>query len=137
MSLHDKDSNDYTVLPAITLPTDQVTANYNPGGGDTLNLENYGYVEPKDLNMPKTRGKKISISDQGDVVYTEVKQHRDYANENMVNRPYTSLSTIRSKHWSVKMYKILHYLFGEVLKLENKVFGRLEYRDLETHPCIQ
>lgn len=97
VSLHNKGSNDFTLLPAITLPIDQVTAKYNPGGGDTLNHENYGYVEPKDLNMPKTRGKKISVTDQGDVVYTDVRQHREYANENMVNRPYTSLSTIRSE----------------------------------------
>lgn len=106
VSLHNKDSNDFTLLPAITLPIDQVTAKYNPGGGDTLNHENYGYVEPKDLNMPKTRGKKISVTDQGDVVYTDVRQHREYANENMVNRPYTSLSTIRSERWPVKMLKL-------------------------------
>lgn len=97
VSLHDKDSSDYTVLPAVTLPIDQITAEYNPGGRDTMNQENGEYVEPKDLNMPKTRGKKISISDQGEVVYTDVSQHSRYANENMVNRPYTSLSTIRSK----------------------------------------
>lgn len=106
VSLHNKDSNDFTLLPAITLPIDQVTAKYNPGGGDTLNHENYGYVETKDLNMPKTRGKKISVTDQGDVVYTDVRQHREYANENMVNRPYTSLSTIRSERWPVKMLKL-------------------------------
>uniref|UniRef100_K1QJ93 Uncharacterized protein n=1 Tax=Magallana gigas TaxID=29159 RepID=K1QJ93_MAGGI len=66
VSLHDKDSSDYTVLPAVTLPIDQITAKYNPGGRDTMNQENGEYVEPKDLNMPKTRGKKISISDQGE-----------------------------------------------------------------------
>lgn len=129
VSLHDKDSSDYTVLPAVTLPIDQITAKYNPGGGDTMNQENGEYVEPKDLNMPKTRGKKISISDQGEVVYTDVSQHRRYANENMVNRPYTSLSTIRSKRWSGQTYNIRHYLLREV-------FGRLEYRHLETLHCI-
>lgn len=129
VSLHDKDSSDYTVLPAVTLPIDQITAKYNSGGGDTMNQENGEYVEPKDLNMPKTRGKKISISDQGEVVYTDVSQHSRYANENMVNRPYTSLSTIRSKRWSGKTYNIRHYLLREV-------FGRLEYRHLETLHCI-
>lgn len=90
LSLQDKYSDAYTILPAITKPIDQVTANYP-------NLENGGYMEPKDLNMPKTRGKKISISDQGDVVYTDVSQHMAYANEDMVNRPYMSLSKVDPK----------------------------------------
>lgn len=58
VSLHDKDSSDYTVLPAVTLPIDQITAKYNSGGGDTMNQENGEYVEPKDLNMPKHVAKR-------------------------------------------------------------------------------
>ncbi|KAK3084431.1 hypothetical protein FSP39_013512 [Pinctada imbricata] len=50
----------YTVLPAIT-----------------KKLENYGsnYVEPRDLNLSNRPGKKISISEQGDVQYTDVRNH--------------------------------------------------------------
>ena len=55
---HNTEKDDYTILPAITKP-------YAPHDGD--------YLSPNQMNIPQRPGKKISISEQGDVQYTDVR----------------------------------------------------------------
>ena len=59
---HNTDKDDYTILPAITKP-------YAPHDGD--------YLSPNQMNIPQRPGKKISISEQGDVQYTDVRDVRN------------------------------------------------------------
>ena len=97
LSLQDRDqgkgADTYTILPAITLPIDKVM----PDSED--------YLMPRELNTPNRPGKKISISDQGDVVYHDVRQYTEYTNGELESRPYLSLSTIgRLKWWTLSFF---------------------------------
>ncbi|XP_061188831.1 uncharacterized protein LOC133197008 [Saccostrea echinata] len=89
LSLKDKDNEGgYTILPAITLPMSKVNAAYT----NTPSQESDGYIDQKDLNIPNKPGKKISISDQGNVMYCDVRQTMEQKQSTELNRTYLSLS---------------------------------------------
>ncbi|XP_062618707.1 uncharacterized protein LOC134280307 [Saccostrea cucullata] len=74
----------YTILPAITLPMSTVN--------EARSHENEGYVDQKDLNIPNRPGKKISISDQGNVTYCDIRSTTEQKQNIALSRTYLSLS---------------------------------------------
>ncbi|XP_056008636.1 uncharacterized protein LOC125664112 [Ostrea edulis] len=87
-----RDEN-YTILPAITLPIDKVNAGYTKKlASSTMSND---YVEAKNLNIPHKPGKKISISDQGDVMYFDISKNMSHKNVDSENGIYLSLSQMK------------------------------------------
>lgn len=87
-----RDEN-YTILPAITLPIDKVNAGYTKKlASSTMSND---YVEAKNLNIPHKPGKKISISDQGDVMYFDISKNMSHKNVDSENGMYLSLSQMK------------------------------------------
>jgi hypothetical protein len=80
----------YTILPAVTLPIDKVNPRFSKQLASSTT--NDGYVDARNLNIPYRPGKKISISEQGDVKYYDIARKITYQNIDAENTTYLSLS---------------------------------------------